>query len=128
SLHPQSSRRHCAFVQVPITRWISPTTRYTIGHCHTCRLPRWPTWRDIPCRRLPPAPLHSMHCSSASATSRWACTGCTSACTSMGACHWRSEEHTSELQSRENLVCRLLLEKKKKLERGVDDEFITYES
>src|SRR5690606_39296963 len=27
----------------------------------------------------------------------------------------RSEEHTSELQSRENLVCRLLLEKKNKL-------------
>src|SRR5690606_40197047 len=27
----------------------------------------------------------------------------------------RSEEHTSELQSRENLVCRLPLEKKKKL-------------
>src|SRR5690606_40715255 len=26
--------------------------------------------------------------------------------------HQRSEEHTSELQSRENLVCRLLLEKK----------------
>src|SRR5690606_41794504 len=29
----------------------------------------------------------------------------------------RSEEHTSELQSRENLVCRLLLEKKKKHKR-----------
>src|SRR5690606_41670778 len=28
-------------------------------------------------------------------------------------CGSRSEEHTSELQSRENLVCRLLLEKKK---------------
>src|SRR5215475_15875998 len=27
----------------------------------------------------------------------------------------RSEEHTSELQSRENLVCRLLLEKNKKI-------------
>src|SRR5258707_4383496 len=27
---------------------------------------------------------------------------------------WRSEEHTSELQSRPYLVCRLLLEKKKK--------------
>ena len=27
----------------------------------------------------------------------------------------RSEEHTSELQSRRNLVCRLLLEKKKKI-------------
>src|SRR3712207_8833970 len=28
---------------------------------------------------------------------------------------WRSEEHTSELQSRQYLVCRLLLEKKKKV-------------
>src|SRR3712207_7608178 len=28
-------------------------------------------------------------------------------------CHERSEEHTSELQSRQYLVCRLLLEKKK---------------
>src|SRR5439155_21364950 len=27
-------------------------------------------------------------------------------------CRWRSEEHTSELQSRGHLVCRLLLEKK----------------
>src|SRR5690606_40818450 len=30
-----------------------------------------------------------------------------------GQTKYRSEEHTSELQSRENLVCRLLLEKKK---------------
>src|SRR5690606_40445782 len=30
----------------------------------------------------------------------------------------RSEEHTSELQSRENLVCRLLLEKKKTQQRS----------
>ena len=30
----------------------------------------------------------------------------------------RSEEHTSELQSLTNLVCRLLLEKKKKIEIG----------
>src|SRR5690349_22902250 len=29
----------------------------------------------------------------------------------------RSEEHTSELQSRRDLVCRLLLEKKKQLDR-----------
>src|SRR5262245_63076252 len=28
--------------------------------------------------------------------------------------YWRSEEHTSELQSLRHLVCRLLLEKKKK--------------
>src|SRR5690606_39625119 len=31
----------------------------------------------------------------------------------------RSEEHTSELQSRENLVCRLLLEKKKKQQQAI---------
>src|SRR5690606_40154794 len=31
----------------------------------------------------------------------------------LGCVAGRSEEHTSELQSRENLVCRLLLEKKK---------------
>src|SRR2546430_13111406 len=31
----------------------------------------------------------------------------------------RSEEHTSELQSQSNLVCRLLLEKKKQLTRNV---------
>src|SRR5258708_19754973 len=30
----------------------------------------------------------------------------------------RSEEHTSELQSPDHLVCRLLLEKKKKIEDG----------
>src|SRR5690606_41384802 len=34
---------------------------------------------------------------------------------SIGALLYRSEEHTSELQSRENLVCRLLLEKKEKV-------------
>src|SRR5690606_41300123 len=33
----------------------------------------------------------------------------------------RSEEHTSELQSRENLVCRLLLEKKKDKRWGDTD-------
>src|SRR2546429_4634076 len=33
----------------------------------------------------------------------------------VGAIRHRSEEHTSELQSRLHLVCRLLLEKKKKI-------------
>src|SRR5206468_9100483 len=37
----------------------------------------------------------------------------------------RSEEHTSELQSRSDLVCRLLLEKKKKrnISLGVDSRY-----
>src|SRR5258706_7343369 len=36
----------------------------------------------------------------------------------------RSEEHTSELQSLTNLVCRLLLEKKKKTSRIIDDTYV----
>src|SRR5256885_12437354 len=55
----------------------------------------------------------------ASALPSCAATACTSPCTApTGAwpwppSRWRSEEHTSELQSPCNLVCRLLLEKKK---------------
>src|SRR5690242_21512183 len=37
--------------------------------------------------------------------------------------HPRSEEHTSELQSHVNLVCRLLLEKKKKTDYAVVSTF-----
>src|SRR5438477_13063980 len=45
--------------------------------------------------------------------------GCATGCGAAGRagrdrCRRRSEEHTSELQSHVNLVCRLLLEKKKK--------------
>src|SRR5690349_23002193 len=39
------------------------------------------------------------------------------ACAFAGLCYARSEEHTSELQSRRDLVCRLLLEKKKKTKK-----------
>src|SRR5438552_13520765 len=35
---------------------------------------------------------------------------------------WRSEEHTSELQSPDHLVCRLLLEKKKENSLAIPDE------
>src|SRR2546427_8525769 len=34
----------------------------------------------------------------------------------------RSEEHTSELQSQSNLVCRLLLEKKKQKQKPTDSQ------
>src|SRR6266540_6160930 len=37
-----------------------------------------------------------------------------SRCRSRPRARWRSEEHTSELQSHHDIVCRLLLEKKKK--------------
>src|SRR2546430_11247374 len=39
----------------------------------------------------------------------------------LGLLRERSEEHTSELQSQSNLVCRLLLEKKKKTLHRQDD-------
>src|SRR3712207_7135465 len=38
----------------------------------------------------------------------------------------RSEEHTSELQSRQYLVCRLLLEKKKKNEQNIRQIYLDY--
>src|SRR5260370_30087712 len=41
--------------------------------------------------------------------------------TTMAFDHSRSEEHTSELQSHLNLVCRLLLEKKKQVRTKADD-------
>src|SRR3712207_7699451 len=39
----------------------------------------------------------------------------------------RSEEHTSELQSRQYLVCRLLLEKKKKISKHINKVHIQYQ-
>src|SRR2546427_8830547 len=38
----------------------------------------------------------------------------------------RSEEHTSELQSQSNLVCRLLLEKKKKPKLNTNEQQTAY--
>src|SRR5436189_3058965 len=45
------------------------------------------------------------------------CIGATGVLVWLAQPHWRSEEHTSELQSPMYLVCRLLLEKKKSLKR-----------
>src|SRR3712207_8388951 len=39
-------------------------------------------------------------------------------CQNYGLGGWRSEEHTSDLQSRQYLVCRLLLEKKKEVAKS----------
>src|SRR5216683_4312511 len=40
----------------------------------------------------------------------------------------RSEEHTSELQSRSDLVCRLLLEKKKKQSKSLSNDLTIYQT
>src|SRR5687768_17878238 len=49
------------------------------------------------------------------------CPGRSSRCRASGT---RSEEHTSELQSRLHLVCRLLLEKKNKINRQVQRIYV----
>src|SRR3712207_8653893 len=50
-------------------------------------------------------------------TGRSAC--CAAPSGARGSAQQRSEEHTSELQSRQYLVCRLLLEKKKKINQNI---------
>src|SRR3712207_8462798 len=73
--------------------------------------------------RSPPAPRASSSCSWRAAPATSTCSTPSRSSRSSTASHCRrvsapssrrSEEHTSELQSRQYLVCRLLLEKKKK--------------
>src|SRR5690349_22311349 len=80
----------------------------------TARTP--PTVRTPPTAGTPPPTPYrrrasdATDCCQCSARAAWArCGG--------RATRRRSEEHTSELQSRRDLVCRLLLEKKKKNEK-----------
>src|SRR2546427_8575792 len=75
--------------------------------------------------RAAPGPMASTATQTGTSASSSACTtgstaGSTTACTAArtSADRRRSEEHTSELQSQSNLVCRLLLEKKKKTARN----------
>src|SRR5260370_5889066 len=59
------------------------------------------------------SPIHNSNCNSASSRSNQR--ACPLVRTTAG--RVRSEEHTSELQSHLNIVCRLLLEKKKHMAR-----------
>src|SRR2546422_8193445 len=56
------------------------------------------------------------------------CGVCARACPVGDALERRSEEHTSELQSRLHLVCRLLLEKKKKNTREIREQYTPTET
>src|SRR5437667_6683944 len=78
------------------------------------------SWEPIPDSGIVPAQSRAPH-SAATRQMRHASasppTRCTLRFQTIGpssAKIWRSEEHTSELQSHHDLVCRLLLEKKKK--------------
>src|SRR3989475_3651811 len=83
---------------------------------------------------MPPTCRVARSRSKASSGKRVSPTGCSGRCSSRtrrwGAssptrAYARSEEHTSELQSQSNLVCRLLLEKKKKDEPDTSQENIS---
>src|SRR3712207_8242029 len=65
-------------------------------------------------RRLPPGPRGALHLSERRGGdhARPACRRAARPARARGLPARRSEEHTSELQSRQYLVCRLLLEKK----------------
>src|SRR5690606_40998177 len=108
---------------------IYPSSVLFHGCGHHCDLHSFPTRRSSDLRSTPgyrrcrsPSsrsarrPISSTDSSSSSSWST--CGRCPSPrggpCCAPPASQSRSEEHTSELQSREKLVCRLLLEKKKK--------------
>src|SRR2546427_4668503 len=79
----------------------------TVTGVQTCALPIWTPAAPSPSARTPTPSARTSCCSSSSTpapgSARKTCPRSS-----------RSEEHTSELQSQSNLVCRLLLEKKKK--------------
>src|SRR5256885_4248297 len=73
--------------------------------CPAARVPpTWPATPPLSCTAWPSTPPAARRAQSSAASRSWRC----------GRGPRRSEEHTSELQSPCNLVCRLLLEKKKK--------------
>src|SRR3712207_7468234 len=82
------------------------TTLFRSWCCSTPRSPA-PTCAFPPC---PGTPSLSPRCTSS---------GC------VREASYRSEEHTSELQSRQYLVCRLLLEKKKNISHLTHSPFTT---
>src|SRR5690606_40275332 len=79
---------------------LAATTPFRVGRLRRRGLVSY--LREKTCCRMTPAPPHAFQ-----KHSRHLLIPCP-----LRPC-FRSEEHTSELQSRENLVCRLLLEKKK---------------
>src|SRR5688500_19980347 len=67
-------------------------------------------------------------CKPAETTTDTSATTSTTTATTSTSWRWRSEEHTSELQSPCNLVCRLLLEKKKIADKLDDRQHSRYHS
>src|SRR5205807_7045933 len=107
SIHPRTSAHLSAFLLTP-----PATTQPSTLSLHDA-LPISPA-PSAPTKRTCPAGRGSSATRPASLESRGTNAVSIPDCSSARAVASRSEEHTSELQSPCNLVCRLLLEKKKK--------------
>src|SRR5690606_42116579 len=96
----------------------------SLTHAVTTATHTLPLHDALPISCGPPISSAAAPCRDPPGRSGAACWSCRGAARSLSRCRgarpapssrtgmrWRSEEHTSELQSRENLVCRLLLEK-----------------
>src|SRR5690606_42149500 len=90
------------------TRRSSDLMRSSCGSYHLRTRPIWPGHSEASVS-MPSSPVSAAQSSAALPGIRY----------SRSTLHERSEEHTSELQSRENLVCRLLLEKKNQNNTGL---------
>src|SRR5207237_10604628 len=93
--------RHTLFPYTTLFRSPVATREKTAGACPTTQTPRRKT---VPGGRRIAAPRPAMW---------WRFVGIVASIQLRFGQYHRSEEHTSELQSHLNLVCRLLLEKKK---------------
>src|SRR2546425_8582817 len=100
---PAAKARSCSLASSRCAAIFRPLSLILSRHL-TMALP--PTHAE----RLPYVPIPNGIC----AVSPWTISTCSIGMPSSSATSWRSEEHTSELQSLAYLVCRLLLEKKKK--------------
>src|SRR5699024_11620451 len=109
----------------PLLTMISVTLSFSYGDLTHRFLLSFPTRRssDLPGARFvtdQPQPCEARRSASAMpwlpapAARAISVSICCSAAAALSQSAWRSEEHTSELQSRFDLVCRLLLEKKKR--------------
>src|SRR2546422_6228619 len=65
------------------------------------------------------------HSTNGAVVERGVVASCNASASARSTCGSRSEEHTSELQSRLHLVCRLLLEKKKNHNASKHDDGVT---
>src|SRR5207244_5532402 len=114
SARTASERRgHASFAQSPKSRSVrTPRATFASGSTHT-NVPLPPKWPNV--REELREPVQCGDFSSRSSTPRPQSFGSTRPQSGSTPASPRSEEHTSELQSPDHLVCRLLLEKKKKI-------------